>query len=35
MFDAGRYADRNVVERCFNRPQKFHDLDTRYVKRVA
>jgi transposase len=28
-------ADRNVVERCFNRLKQFRDLATRYAKRVA
>jgi transposase len=34
-FDAERYADRNVVERCFNRLKQFRDLATRYAKRAA
>ncbi|MEQ3549739.1 IS5 family transposase [Pseudonocardia nematodicida] len=34
-FDPGLYADRNVVERCFNRLKQFRDLATRYVKRAA
>jgi transposase len=34
-FDPERYADRNVVERCFNRLKQFRDLATRYAKRVA
>ena len=34
-FDADRYADRNVVERCFNRLKQFRALATRYAKRVA
>ncbi len=34
-FDPGLYADRNVVERCFNRLKQFRDLATRYAKRVA
>lgn len=35
VFDPDRYADRNVVERCFNRLKQFRDLATRYAKRVA
>ena len=34
-FDADLYADRNVVERCFNRLKQFRDVATRYAKRVA
>ena len=34
-FDPARYADRNVVERCFNRLKQFRALATRYAKRVA
>jgi transposase len=34
-FDPVRYADRNVVERCFNRLKQFRDLATRYAKRAA
>jgi transposase len=34
-FDAERYADRNVVERCFNRLKQFRDLATRYAQRAA
>ena len=34
-FDADLYADRNVVERCFNRLKQFRALATRYAKRVA
>ena len=34
-FDQEMYADRNVVERCFNRLRKFRVLATRYAKRVA
>lgn len=34
-FDPELYADRNVVERCFNRLKQFRDLATRYAKRVA
>lgn len=34
-FDQDRYADRNVVERCFNRLKQFRDLATRYAKRAA
>jgi transposase len=34
-FDPGRYAGRNVVERCFNRLKQFRDLATRYAKRAA
>jgi len=34
-FDPGHYADRNVVERCFNRLKQFRDLATRYAKRAA
>ena len=34
-FDPQLYADRNVVERCFNRLKQFRDLATRYAKRAA
>ena len=34
-FDAERYADRNVVEHCFNRLKQFRDLATRYAQRAA
>jgi len=34
-FDPDLYADRNVVERCFNRLKQFRDLATRYAKRLA
>jgi len=34
-FDAEIYAERNVVERCFNRLKQFRALATRYAKRVA
>ena len=34
-FDPGLYADRNVVERSFNRLKQFRDLATRYAKRAA
>ena len=34
-FDQEIYADRNVVERCFNRLKQFRALATRYAKRVA
>jgi transposase len=34
-FDPNLYADRNVVERCFNRLKQFRALATRYAKRVA
>ncbi|WP_433560060.1 transposase [Pseudonocardia xinjiangensis] len=34
-FDTGLYADRNVVERCFNRLKQFRALATRYAKRAA
>jgi transposase len=34
-FDAALYAERNVVERCFNRLKQFRALATRYAKRVA
>ena len=34
-FDPALYADRNVVERCFNRLKQFRDLATRYAKRAA
>ena len=34
-FDPVVYADRNVVERFFNRLKQFRDLATRYAKRAA
>jgi transposase len=34
-FEPELYADRNVVERCFNRLKQFRALATRYTKRVA
>ena len=34
-FDQQLYAERNVVERCFNRLKQFRALATRYAKRVA
>lgn len=34
-FDPALYADRNVVERFFNRLKQFRDLATRYAKRAA
>jgi transposase len=34
-FDPDLYADRNVVERFFNRLKQFRDLATRYAKRAA
>ena len=34
-FDPAIYADRNVVERCFNRLKQFRALPTRYAKRMA
>lgn len=34
-FDTETYKRRNVVERCFNRPNQFRDLGTRYAKRTA
>ena len=34
-FDPQVYADRNVVERCFNRLKQFRALATRYAKRAA
>jgi transposase len=34
-FDPDLYAERNVVERCFNRLKQFRALATRYAKRVA
>jgi transposase len=33
--DAGIYAGRNVVERCFARLKQFRALATRYAKRAA
>ena len=35
LFDAQRYKDRNVVERCFNRLKQYRALATRYAKRAA
>jgi transposase len=35
VFDPDIYKERNVVERCFNRPKQFRGLATRYAKRVA
>lgn len=34
-FDPNLYAQRNVVERCFDRLEQFRGLATRYAKRVA
>lgn len=34
-FDAGKYRDRNVVERCFNRLKQRRALATRYAKRAS
>jgi transposase len=34
-FDQSIYAERNIVERCFNRLKQFRDLATRYAKRAA
>ena len=34
-FDLDLYADRNVVERFFNRLKQFRDLTTRYAKCAA
>lgn len=34
-FDPDLYANRNVVERCFNRLKQFRALATRYAKRMA
>ena len=34
-FNPELYADRNVVERCFNRLKQFRGLATRYAKRAA
>ena len=34
-FEQELYAERNVVERCFNRLKQFRALATRYAKRVA
>jgi transposase len=34
-FDPHRYAERNVVERCFNQLKQFRALATRYAKRAA
>jgi transposase len=35
VFDPIIYADRNVVERFFNRLKQFRDIATRYAKRAA
>ncbi|MFE7503811.1 hypothetical protein [Promicromonospora sp. NPDC057488] len=35
MFDAEVYKGSNVVERCFNRLERFRALATRYTKRAA
>ena len=35
VFDPWLYADRNVLERCFNRLKQFRGLATRYAKRAA
>ena len=32
-FDAGRYKERNTVERCFSKLKQFHAVATRYGKR--
>ena len=32
-FDAGRYKDRNTVERCFSKLKQFRAVATRYDKR--
>jgi transposase len=32
-FDAGRYKDRNAVERCFARLRQFRAVATRYDRR--
>jgi transposase len=32
-FDAGRYRDRNTVERCFSKLKQFRAVATRYDKR--
>jgi transposase len=32
-FDAGRYKERNTVERCFSKPKQFRAIATRYDKR--
>ena len=32
-FDAGRYKERNTVERCFNKLKQFRAVATRYDKR--
>jgi transposase len=32
-FDAGRYKDRNTVERCFGKLKQFRAVATRYDKR--
>ena len=34
-FDQALYAERNVVERCFNRLKQFRGLATRYAKRAV
>jgi transposase len=31
-FDAGRYKDRNTVERCFSKLEQFRAVATRYDK---
>lgn len=33
--NAGEYARRNVVERCFHRLKQFGDLATRYAQRAV
>ncbi|GGM15117.1 hypothetical protein GCM10010102_08310 [Promicromonospora citrea] len=35
MFDAEAYPGRDIVERCFYRPQQFRALATRFTKRAA
>ena len=32
-FDAGRYKERNTVERCFSKLRQFRAVATRYDKR--
>jgi transposase len=34
LFDAARYKQRNVVERCINRLKQFRRIATRYDKRA-
>jgi transposase len=34
VFDRGRYRDRNVVERLFNRLKHYRRIATRYEKRA-